>query len=394
MRSILCLCLLLVLPGLAASPPVLARDEQSVGQQREDVLFWTQAQRTARFARMYEIFPADRVARGSDVRPLPQGAVLTPRWRDDTTTLESYMTRHHLAGVMVLQHGRIRLQRYAPGFGPEQRWTSFSVAKSVTSALLGIALQQGDIRGLDDTLDTYIPQLRHSAYAGVTVQQLLTMTSGVRWNEDYADPHSDVAQMYRSACENGQPHVVSYLAKLPRAYPAGTQWNYNTAETDLLGILVQRATGKSLASFLSQTIWKPYGMVSDAYWLKDECDGSDTGGSGLSATLADYARIGQFMLDGGRVEGRPVIADAWLHGALHRQQDVDSPGRGYGYLWWTDADGSYAAIGIFGQMVYVDPARQLVIVQVGAWPQATSKELVASRHAFVEAVKRAADDAP
>src|SRR6185312_16291346 len=276
----------------------------------------------------------------------------------------------------------------APGFGPEQRWTSFSVAKSVTSVLLGIALRRGDIHSMHDTLDTYISQLRGTAYAKVTVEQLLTMTSGVRWNEDYVDPHSDVAQMYRSKCENGQPHVISYLAKLPRAYPAGTHWNYNTAETDLLGILVQRATGQSLASYLSQTIWKPYGMATDAYWLKDECDGSDTGGSGLSATLADYARIGQFMLDGGRVDGKPVIADAWMRGALRHQQDVDDPGRGYGYLWWTDADGSYAAIGIFGQLVYVDPARQLVIVQVGAWPQATSKALMASREAFVAAVKR------
>ena len=393
MRSFFCLCLFL-LSGLAVPPTLLAQEKQSVGQQREDVLFWNQAQHTARFSRMYEIFPADRVAHGTHVHALPQGKPLVPRWADDSTTVASYMKQHHLAGVMVLQHGRVRLQRYAPGFGPEQRWTSFSVAKSVTSTLLGIALRRGDIHSLDDTLDTYIPQLAHSAYAKVTVEQLLTMTSGVRWNEDYADPHSDVAQMYRSACENGQPHVVSYLAKLPRQWPAGSHWNYNTAETDLLGILVQRATRQSLTSFLSQTIWKPYGMASDAYWLKDECDGSDTGGSGLSATLADYARIGQFMLGGGRIDGKPVIADAWMHGAMRHLQDVDTPGRGYGYLWWTDEDGSYAAIGIYGQMVYVDPARQLVIVQVGAWPQATSKALVAERRAFVAAVKRGADAAP
>ncbi|MGB3838775.1 MAG: serine hydrolase [Rhodanobacter sp.] len=397
MRSTLGLRLLSLVLCLAVPLPLLAKDAPSVGQQREDVLFWTQAQRTAQFPRMYELFPADRVAHGSHVHALPEGEPLVPRWDAAGVTLAGYMSKHHLAGVMVLQHGRIRIQRYAPGFGPAQRWTSFSVAKSVTSTLLGIALRRGDIHGMDDTLETYIPQLRGTAYAKVTVEQLLTMTSGVRWNEDYDDPRSDVAQMYRSACENGQPHVISYLAKLPRAWPAGTHWNYNTAETDLLGILVQRATGQSLAGYLSQTIWKPYGMASDAYWLKDECDGSDTGGSGLSATLADYARIGQFMLDGGRIDGQPVIADAWLHGAMRKQQEVASPGHGYGYLWWTDADGSYAAIGIFGQMVYVDPARQLVIVQVGAWPQATSKALVASRRAFIKAVQRGADassDAP
>ena len=226
------------------------------------------------------------------------------------------------------------------------------------------------------------------------MQQLLTMTSGVRWNEDYADAKSDVAQMYRGACVDGQAHVLSYLRKQPRQWPAGTHCNYNTAETDLLGILVQRATHRSLAAYLSQTIWQPYGMAADAYWIKDECDGSDTGGSGLSATLADYARLGQFMLDGGRIDGKPVIAAAWLQGAVRRHASVDAPDRGYGYLWWTDTDGSYAAIGIFGQMVYVDPARQLVIAQVGAWPHATSDELVAARREFVAAVKRAVDADP
>jgi CubicO group peptidase (beta-lactamase class C family) len=376
------LCLAVALP-LAASE----QHAPTVGQQREGVLFWPQAQREAQFRRMYELFPSDRAAHGTHVHALPEGKPLAL----GQGVLARYMDEHHLAGVMVLQHGRVRLQRFAPGFGPAQRWESFSVAKSVTSTLLGIALQRGDIHSLDDTLGTYIPELRDSAYAKVTVQQLLTMTSGVHWNEDYADAKSDVAQMYMHPCVDGQAHILSYLKKQPRQWSAGTHWNYNTAETDLLGILVQRATHHSLAAYLSQTIWKPYGMAADAYWIKDECDGSDTGGSGLSATLGDYARLGQFMLDGGRIAGKPVVARAWLDGALHRQENVDDPDRGYGYLWWTDNDGSYAAIGIFGQMVYVDPARQLVIAQVGAWPHATSDELVAARRAFVASVKRAVD---
>jgi CubicO group peptidase (beta-lactamase class C family) len=394
MPSTICIRLLAAALCVTAALPLAAHDAQSVGQQREDVLFWTHAEREARFPQMYKLFPGDRVARGPHVHALPEGRPLTPRWTDASVTLDDYMRTYHIAGVMVLQHGRIRLQRHAPGFGPQQRWTSFSVAKSFTSTLLGIALRQGYIHSLDDTLATYIPSLHGSAYADVSVRQLLTMTSGVRWNEDYADPQSDVAQMYRSACSNGQPHVLPYLEKLPRQWPAGTHWNYNTAETDLLGILVQRATGRSLADYLAQTIWKPYGMAADAYWLKDECDGSDTGGSGLSATLADYARMGQFMLDGGRIDGKPVVADAWLRDAVRKQQDVDEPGRGYGYQWWTDDDGSYAAIGIFGQLLYVDPSRQLVIVQVAAWPQAGSKALVAARRAFVAAVKQGADDSP
>jgi CubicO group peptidase (beta-lactamase class C family) len=376
------LCLIVSLPSAAAAPAA-----PTIGQQREQVLFWPQAQREAQFRQMAKLFPSDLAPRGTHVHELPPGKSLPV----DSMSLASYMGQHHLAGVMVLQHGRVRLERYGLGFGPQQRWESFSVAKSVTSTLLGIALLRGEIHSLHDTLGTYIPELRDSAYADVTVQQLLTMTSGVRWNEDYADPKSDVAQMYLGACMDGQAHVLSYLRKQPRQWPAGTHWNYNTAETDLLGILVQRATQRSLAAYLSQTIWKPYGMASDATWIKDECDGSDTGGSGLSATLGDYARLGPFMLDGGRVDGKPVVATAWLKGALQRQASVDAPDRGYGYLWWTDTDGSYASIGIFGQMIYVDPVRQLVIAQVGAWPHATSDVLVAARRAFVAAVKQAVD---
>jgi CubicO group peptidase (beta-lactamase class C family) len=380
------LCLAVALPSAASE-----QRAPTIGQQREAVLFWPQAQREAQFRKMYELFPSDRAAHGAHVHELPHGKTLAVGGKDASPFLAAYMDTHHLAGVMVLQHGRIRLQRYAPGFGPQQRWESFSVAKSVTSTLLGIALQQGYIHGMDDTLGAYIPELRDSAYATVTVQQLLTMTSGVHWNEDYADAKSDVAQMYLHACVDGRAHILSYLAKQPRQWPAGTHFNYNTAETDLLGILVQRATHRSLAAYLSQAIWKPYGMAADAYWIKDECDGSDTGGSGLSATLGDYARLGQFMLDGGRIDGKPVVAKAWLDGALRRQENVDDPDRGYGYLWWTDSDGSFAAIGIFGQMVYVDPSRQLVIAQVGAWPHATSDALIAARRAFVAAVKRAVD---
>jgi CubicO group peptidase (beta-lactamase class C family) len=386
---------LLGLSIFLTAPLSLAASESpptpTIGEQREAVLFWPQAQREAEFRQMDRRFPSDRVERAAHVRELPEGQPLTLGEAGDSSWLDNYMTQHHIAGVMVLQDGRVRLQQYALDFGPEQRWESFSVAKSVTSALLGIALQQGHIGSLDDALVTYIPELRDSAYADVTVQQLLTMTSGVRWNEDYADEQSDVAQMYRGACVDGRAHVLSYLMKLPRQWPAGTHWNYNTAETDLLGIVVERATRRSLAAYLSDTIWQPYGMAADASWIRDECDGSDTGGSGLSATLGDYARLGQFMLDGGRIAGEPVIAEVWLQGAISEQESVDAPERGYGYLWWTDTDGSYAAVGIFGQMVYVDPARRLVIAQVAAWPKATSNELVAARRGFVAAVKRAVD---
>lgn len=384
------LCLLLSCLALAGCAPRTDIRGETAGQRLEGLLFWNHTQREARFPQMYRLFPSSRVARGTRIHALPPGPSLTPRWTDGTT-LAAYMRRYHIAGVLVLEDGHIRLQQYAPGVGPDTRWTSFSVAKSVTSMLLGIALQRGDIRSLDDPLGTYIPELRGHAYAGVTIRQLLTMTSGIAWNEDYADPRSDVARMYLAPCRDHEPHILTYMKDLPRQRPAGTQWHYSTGETDLLGILVQRATGQTLAAYLSRNLWQPYGMASDAYWIEDECDGSNLGGSGLSATLADYARLGQFMLDGGRIDGKPVIAAAWLDQATRLQQPVRDPGRGYGYQWWVDRNGGYAAIGIFGQLVYVDPTRRLVIAQIANWPEADSEALVAARRAFVAAVKRGAD---
>lgn len=351
---------------------------------RTDVLFWNQPQREAAFRAM-ETHYASNVVRHGIAHPLPAGLPIQPHFVDGDT-LDTYMAAHHVAGIMVLQDGRVRLERYGLGATPETRWTSFSVAKSFTSTLVGAALRDGSLHSLDDKVTRYIPELAAGAYRDVTVRQLLTMTSGVRWNEDYVDPRSDVAMMYEGARQPGVPLLVSYMAGLPREFAPGERWVYKTGETDLIGILVTRATGKTLAAYLSEKIWKPYGMASDALWLKDEVDGTEAGGSGVSATLADYARLGQFLLDGGIAAGKPVVAEGWIADATHKHADFGVPGRGYGYQWWTYDNGAFAGIGIFGQLLYVDPARHLVIAQLAAWPVATNDEQARARTAFVDAV--------
>src|SRR6187402_1420858 len=226
---------------------------------RTDVLFWTQPQRDAAFRAM-ETHYASNVVHHGVARPLPTGDALQPRFADGGT-LDTYMTAHHVAGVMVVQNGRVRLERYGLGATLETRWTSFSVAKSFTSTLVGAALRDGSIHSLDDKVTRYLPELAAGAYRDVTVRQLLTMTSGVRWNEDYVDPLSDVAMMYEGARQPGVPLLVTYMAPLPREYAPGERWVYKTGETDLIGILVTRATGKTLAGYLSEKIWTPYGMA-------------------------------------------------------------------------------------------------------------------------------------
>ena len=356
---------------------------------RTDVLFWNQPQREAAFRSM-ETHYASNVVRHGTAHPLPTGEPLLPRF-DEGKTLETYMAAHHVAGVIVVQDGKVRLERYGLGAAPATRWTSFSVAKSFTSTLVGAALRDGAIHSLDDKVTRYIPELAAGAYRDVTIRQLLSMTSGVRWNEDYSDPRSDVALMYEGARQPGVPLLVSYMSHLPREFAPGERWVYKTGETDLIGILVARATGRTLAAYLSEKIWKPYGMSADAIWLKDDVDATEAGGSGVSATLRDYARLGQFLLDGGIAGGKPVLADGWIAEATRTHADIGQPGRGYGYQWWTYDDGSFEGIGIFGQLLHVDPKRHLVVVQTAAWPVATDEAQARARAEFVRAVNRAVD---
>lgn len=363
---------------------------ETMGQKLESLLFWSQDEKERRFPMMQAIFPSHRVQVGKTVDELDQGQSITPQWKDNRS-LDSYMKVNHIKGVLVLQNDSIRLEKYAAGVDQESLWTSFSMAKSVSSMLLGVALKEGAIESLDDVLQKYIPELKGHDYGKVTVRQLLTMTSGIAWNEDYEDPNADVAQMYQNPCENSESHILTYMKSLKFAHEPGTHWNYSTGETDLVGILIQKATGKSLADYLSEKIWQPWGMKHCAYWLADECSNLNIGGSGLSATLRDYARLGTLMLNEGRLGDQNLLAEEYLEKATSLLYETNDQGGGYGYLWWRFKNGSYAAIGIFGQMLYVDPHKDLVIAQIAAWPKASSAKLTESRQAFIEAVQREID---
>lgn len=353
-----------------------------------NVLFWTQDQRDVGF-RAIETMPKvvfNTVEAGAKVYPLPQGEPL-----DLGVDVDAHMARQRNAGLIIVHDGKIRLEKYALGYGPTGRWTSFSVAKSFTSTLVGAAVKDGYIKSLDDKVTAYIPGLKGSAYDDVSVRQLLTMTSGVKWNEDYTDPNSDVALFNLQKPVAGEDVTVSYMKTLARDVPAGSKWLYSTGETNLIGVLVSSATGKSLSTYLSEKIWKPFGMEQDAVWMLG-ATGHEISGCCISATLKDYARLGQFVLNGGVAGGAKVVPDDWFAAATTKQAEIGLPGRGYGYQWWTNDDGSFAAQGIFGQGIFIDPKRKLVIASNGNWPTATDPEGVgAAREAFYKGVQAALD---
>ena len=355
------------------------------------ILTWSPALRERYIAALDSFFLTRTVKAGPRVHALDRGRPLAafetggPR----AQYLDQFMAVQRVRGVLVLHDGRIRFERYAAPHGPTTRWNSFSVAKSITSTLVGAAMKDGYIRSLDDDVTRYIKGLKGSAYEGVTVRQLLTMTSGVKWNEDYTDLNSDVARMYAQPAEPGFDMTVSYVRKLPREAPPGTKWVYKTSETNLVGVLVAEATGKPLAEYLSEKIWRAYGMERDAEWMIDDV-GHEQGGCCLAATLRDYGRFGQFILDGARVGGTPIVPDTWLAEAT-RSQVPTGAGSGYGYQWWTRDGGTFEGRGIYGQTLHIDPARRLVIVINSAAEQPTDRAAGQARQAFIAAVKAEMD---
>lgn len=382
-----------VLAGLAlcAAGAAFAADVPTNDQGLGSILFWNQKQKDTGFAATEKYYPVRTIKAGATPFPLPRTVgtfdVSYP-FDGGTWNSDAFMKANHISGLLVIKNGKIMLERYGLGRTEKDRWVSFSVTKSVTSTLVGAAIKDGYIKSLDALVTDYIPGLKGSAYDGVTIRQILTMTSGVKWNEDYSDPKSDAAQFaLTKPGPNGENPVVLYMAKLPREAAPGTKFVYKTGESDMVGVLVESATHKYLADYLFEKIWSKY-MESDANWMLD-LGGSEIGGCCISMTLRDYGRLGMFIMDGAKIGGEAVVPADYLAAATSKQVQSDFGPLGYGYQWWTYPDGAYAAIGIFGQTIYIDPAENLVIVTNSAWPEADAEKYYVVTGAYVEAVTKA-----
>lgn len=354
-----------------------------------NVLFWSIEQRDAAFRTMDRVTflaKSNLIEAGDKERELPIGKSIKL-----DMDIGLYMQNQRSAGIVILHNGQVRFEQYGLEFTDTGRWTSFSVAKSFTSTLVGIAIKDGYINSINDMVSDYITDLKGSAYDDVSVAQLLTMTSGVKWNEDYEDPNSDVALFNQHVASEDMDSTVSYMRMLERQAEPGSKWLYNTGETNLIGVLVSEATGKNLSQYLSEKVWIPFGMQQDASWLLGST-GHEISGCCVQAAIRDYARMGLFMLEGGNIGGVSVLPDGWITSATTKQADINSPDKGYGYQWWTYDDGSFAARGIFGQGIFIDPNRNLVIASNSSWPRASMGDtLDAERMAFYKTVQNAID---
>lgn len=359
-------------------------DAENLGP-REEILFWTPEQQVAGY-RNIDLITNVRWLEASDdpypLTPAPQDlSSVTYEVEGETVTVEDYIRDRRVTGLLVVKDDQILFERYDLGNDENSRWISFSIAKSVVSMLYGAAIADGYIGGVDEPITKYLPLLAGGGYDDVTIRHVLQMASGVRWNEDYADPESDVATLPPALVEQ-----VRYMAALEREHPAGEVFHYNTGETNMAGAVLRAAIGNNLSTYLEHRIWAPFGMEAAANWVTHEPGGGELGGCCISATLRDYARLGIFAMNGGVLrDGTRVLPEGWMTDSTSPSTGYD----GYGYLWWLRGDGAFAGIGIFGQYLWMDPESDTVIVTHSAWPEATNPEYSQHRAAMVSALAAA-----
>lgn len=301
---------------------------------------------------------------------------VSPRWffNNQSMDLDRYMELTRVSGLIMLKDGDVLLERYGLGRTANDCWDIQSVSKSVTSLLVGAAIQDGYIKSMDALVVDYIPELKGSVYDDVKLRNLMTMTAGVEWSED-----ASTSEMWLEPFVNGINPTVSYMRRQRRIDKLGGGFLYSTGDADLAGLVVIKAVGKSLSEYLSKKIWIPYGMEKEAYWMVDS-SGSERGGGCLSVCLRDLARLGQFVLEGGKAGGIQVLPQQWLAEATSVQvplppgESGDSGRIGYGYLWWIYKE-AYAALGHAGQAIYVYPKDRVVIALNSAWLEPNQTDL-------------------
>lgn len=352
-----------------------------------DFLLWSPNIQAEGFRNWDRIFASRTIPRG---RPAPLEVVqpeLDVTYDDNGTQrhVDDLMRDEHVSGLLVVKDEKVVLERYAMGLTPEGRWQSSSMVKSLTACLIGAAIHDGLIRSVDDRVPDYLPDFAGSAYDDVTIRHLLTMSSGIEWSENTDDLDSDVAENYiKVIAARQRGRIREYLRTRRLAVPPGTQYYYNTGDTFLLGLILSTVTGRTVSDYCAEKIWAPMGMEQDGFFILDGDDGDEIVGSCCGAALRDYARWGLFMLRDGVVDGVRILPEGWVaestsaiapdfsfnfEGIRGLKTAVTAAHAGYGYLWWVNWDGTYEALGSYGQWIYVNPAEQVVVVILGAIPR-------------------------
>jgi CubicO group peptidase (beta-lactamase class C family) len=414
---VLAVAVLLALAAIAvarqAAPTSSDRERWPIGTRAD---FTSPRFSSASFRSMDRIFHTRRVPRSGPVSPLEQAKEpFAVRYTYDGKDLgvDDLVTRTDSTGLLVLHDGTILFEGYYRGADETSRFLSMSVGKSFVSTLVGLAIGEKKIGGVEDAVTRYLPQLAGTGYDGVAIEHILQMSSGVAFTEEYEKPESDVFKLFAPMLE-GKGHLNEVAASFGRARPPGSKFYYASNDTQILGMLVARVTGKTLSSYMAEKLWGPLGAEDDALWLIDHegKGGMEMAFGGLNARLRDYGRFGLLMAREGRHGDRQLLPAGWVERATVPRSQQVMPGQlypdypmGYGYQWWCFPPGRGAAgavggagvasppgraftgQGVFGQLLMVDPDLDLVVVKTSAWPVAWDNAKEAESYAFFNAVR-------
>ena len=363
----------------------------------QDKLFWSSNVQPIGYKSLERILATRPIRRSATAIPFRRQEIGPFSYQDQgkTETFDDFMELERVAGIIGLRDGVVRLERYGLGLQPHEHWTSMSMVKSITSTIVGCALHDRLLPGLDVEVAGYVPELKDSAYQNVTLRQLLTMTSGVQWDENYMNPKADVNLYYEKViADRAAGGILAHLATLPRTHAPGTTFRYNTGDTYVIGCMLTAAIGGNMADYFSSRIWSRIGTEQDGLFLLESDDGQEVAGSSASASLRDYARFGEFFRSGGVIDGRQVLPENWVAEATAPSAPrQDQAGGGYGYQWWLSADGSYAGQGYAGQLLRIHPGNRSTIVILSALPSrnfpARPEDSPTRRRNFLQAFDRA-----
>ena len=292
---------------------------------------------------------------------------------DSVITTQAYLDHTLTDALLVIQNDSIIHEYYSNGFQDTDKHISFSMSKSVISALFGIAVQEGQIKSIHQTVTDYLPEFEGTGYDGVKIKDVLQMSSGVKFNEDYSDFNSDINVLGRYFAL-GRP-MRKFATSLEREHEPGTFNHYVSVDTQVLGMILTKATGMSISEYMSKKLWEPIGAEADAYWIIDN-EGMEFAIGGLNCTAKDYAKIGQLFLDNGNWQGNQLISSDWVQASITPDAPHLMPGirdnairkEGYGYQWWIPMGGvdEFNAQGIYTQFIYIDPDKDMVIVKLSS----------------------------
>jgi CubicO group peptidase (beta-lactamase class C family) len=344
--------------------------------------FFDENERIENFRHTDRLFPVHRIRRADPTFEFERNILeLNESYKFEgmTKNVNAFLEETVTTGLLVVKDDRIVSEQYFHGNTEDSLNTSMSVAKSFVSALIGIAIDEGLITGVGQSISDYVPQLKGSGYEGVPIKHVLQMSSGVKFDEEYDNLLSDINLMFYEVFGLGQP-INDYMASLEPEFPSGETSYYRSCDTQALGMLISAVTGKTVSEYLEEKIWAKTGMEYDAFWCTDQ-QGTELAFGFLNATLRDYAKFGMLYLHNGNWNGEQIVPAGWVRESVipdnpNLQTGPKPPEYwtfgtfGYQYQWWIpdNPDGEYLAIGVWGQYIYVYPEENLVIVKTSVDP--------------------------